>query len=62
MFSLKCSVVFGGLLVAGVVGLYAEELPLPAEKQVVLETSYGDIVLEVFPKPRPTTSRSSSNE
>jgi len=35
------------------VPLYAEELPPPAEKQVVFETSHGDIILEVFPQAAP---------
>ncbi|MFB3906559.1 MAG: peptidylprolyl isomerase [Acidobacteriota bacterium] len=47
-------VVIGGLVfaVATVARLQGEELP-PAEKQVVFETSYGEIVLEVFPQAAP---------
>ncbi len=54
MLSQKCLLLIGIIAVtASVTARSAEELPLPAEKQVVLETSYGDIVLEVFPQAAP---------
>jgi len=41
------------LAIPGLIPLRAEELPPPAEKQVVFDTSFGEIVLEVFPTAAP---------
>ncbi|RPJ55434.1 MAG: hypothetical protein EHM23_26240, partial [Acidobacteria bacterium] len=54
MLSQKPLALIGAIVLSAVttVGYAADELP-PAEKQVVFETSFGEIVLEVFPQAAP---------